>query len=252
MKDNINWKKELQAAFSAPEPKEKDQFIRKLHFPKLSYSDFLFSQLFYIRKRVWAAAALFTFLGMGVSFLSPEGLQYTDTLNNCWIIAALLPFIMLFSVTEILRSGNFGMAELEAGCRFSLQQVVTARILLLGGMNGALLLTLLLLFKRISVFGFGRMTVYFLLPYLLAGAVCLLLLNRIRGTEGIYACAGAACGVCLFYSSIHLLAESIYITRYFYLWLLLEMLCTGIIITQLNQLIKQSGKEKQWNLYLTD
>lgn len=252
MKNNINWKKELQAAFAAPKPKKKDRFIKELRFPKLSYAGFLFNQLSYIRKRIWIVTACLTLLGIRVSTLSPRGLQSMDGLDNCWMIAALLPVVILFSVTEIVRSDSSKMAELEAGCRFSLQQVVTARILLLGGINGGALLTLLLFFGRISAFGFGRMSVYFLMPYLLAGAACLLLLNRIRGTEGIYACAGASCGVCLFYSSIHLTVETIYETRFFYLWLLLGAACTGIILTQLKQLMKQSGKEKQWNLYLTD
>lgn len=247
MNRKIDWNQELTKAFLPPKPVKKEQFLHELPFPRLSYTGFLFSQLAYIRKRVWGVSIAMILISEMLSFIPVQELGDWAAMKNCWLAAALLPFLVLISVTEIVRSSCYRMAEMEMGCRFSLQQVITARILIIGSMNGIVLLTVLLLMKRISPYGFGRMTVYMIIPYMLACALCLFILNRIRGMEGVYGCAGAACGI-----SILGCLQSVYELRYYYWWLILGAVSIGVIICQLRRLIRQSEEKIKWNLFLTE
>ena len=62
-----NWKDELKQAFDAPPPMQKKIFLQQLHLTKISMHEFIFSQIFYIRKWVWCASILIFFPSLSSS-----------------------------------------------------------------------------------------------------------------------------------------------------------------------------------------
>jgi len=119
--------------------------------------------------------------------------QQTDEMK-IWSISALLPFMAMLTITELCRSASCHMAELEGSCRFSLPQLSIARLSILGAVSFVVLLLLLVFLRQASAYSLLQTVFYIMVPYLAACAVCLWLLNRVRGANGIYAC-GAAQGL---------------------------------------------------------
>lgn len=244
-------KKELKSAFQAPPPTGKEQFLNQLRYPKISYREFLLAQLSYIRKRIWIAFTLIILLGLLTALRLPM-LQYwrTDGLN-IWGISAALPFLAMITITEVYRSSAYKMVELEGSCRFSLPQIVMARISILGVVSAVVLILLLIFISRISTYSLLQTILYVISPYLVVCAVCLWVLNRTHGSEGIYACAIAA-GVV---SVVSIICESavtvLYSDAYLNGWLTLFAGCLALIGFQMHKLVKQL-EEKQWNLSLSE
>ena len=115
MKYNI--KKEIAKAFSPPKPKGRDSFLAGLTYPRLTYPEFILSQVCYIRKRVWLASAAVLLSAVGTVGVLPE-----SGMTVVWVISAVIPFWAVLTAAEISRSNIFGMSEIEAGCRFALPQ----------------------------------------------------------------------------------------------------------------------------------
>lgn len=209
------------------------------------------SQLTYLRKRVFILSLLLILAGIVLSFQPHYDPQCNYIDKNCWLMSAILPFLALFSSVELTRSSSYKMAELEMSCRFCLQQLFAARILLLGGGNFAVLLTILLLLQRVSPFGFMRLALYLLTPYLLTSALCLILTSRFRGKEALYFCASASCGISTFNVFFTSASEVFYSTGQIGWWLLIMAFSLILIGFKLYQFIKQTEVTK-WNLLLTE
>lgn len=180
----MNVKKELYEAFSPPEPKRKSEFLNTLPYPKLSFSEFVFSQIKYIRKRVWAAsvmivaAAVFT-----VCFMSLNDPAYIG-LPSVWIISSLTPFLAMLTASEISRSNMYGMTELESACRFSLSQLTGARSLILGVVSFAVIAALTIISGIFTPVGIAKAAIYILAPFLLVNGISLAIFSRFKGKEG--------------------------------------------------------------------
>lgn len=188
----MNVKKELHEAFSPPEPKRKEKFLNALHYPKLSFSEFVFFQIKYIRKRVWVvsvmivAASVFT-----VCFMSLKTPSYIG-LPAVWIISSLTPFLATLTASEISRSNVYGMTELETACRFSLPQLTGARTLILGTVSFAIIAALTLISGIFTPVGIANAAIYILAPFLLVNGISLALFSRFKAREGGYISGAAA------------------------------------------------------------
>ena len=188
----MNVKKELSEAFSPPKPKEKEKFLNALPYPKLSFSRFVFSQIKYIRKRVWVvsvlivAAAVFT-----VCFMSLKNPSYIG-LPAVWIISSLTPFLAMLTASEISRSNIYGMTELETVCRFSLPLLTGARTLILGGVSFVVIAALTLISGIFTPVGIANSAIYILAPFLLVNGISLAIFSRFKGKEGGFISCGAA------------------------------------------------------------
>jgi hypothetical protein len=134
---NINIKRSLKSAFDPPPALHRDSFLASADFPRISRAGFLVSQLGYIRKRVWAAA----FVVIGITLFGTHNAPFTGNLDLLGVVSSLLPFAALVVVTEIIRSQAYNMAELEMSCRYSLNQVVLARLGIIGAVSGVMAVT---------------------------------------------------------------------------------------------------------------
>ena len=186
----IDWHAELRAAFAAPPARRRAAFLAGLPAwrPNTGVGWLLWVQLRYLRWRVWLAAA--GAAGFCFWLASVPGRQ-----DDAWALAAVLPLVTLVLVCELARAARFGMAELEAACRYSLRQAVMARTLLLGAAMLPVLAAALAALHRMTALGLAQAAVYLLTPWLLSAGGSLWVLNRFRGAEGGYACAAVCCGV---------------------------------------------------------
>lgn len=236
-------KKELRTAFEAPAPTDKEHFLKQLRYPKITYREFLLEQLRYIRKRIWFASVLFVWIGWFIAQY-----QQTDAMK-VWSISALLPFLAMLTITELCRSAACHMAELEGSCRFSLPQLSITRLSILGAVNFIVLLLLLVFLRQASAYSLLQTVFYTMVPYLAVCAVCLWLLNRIRGANGIYAC-GAATGLV---SAMGVIlggkAETLYSASNLNGWA--ALFAVGFVLTgfQMYKFVKQM-EDKKWSLRL--
>lgn len=248
---NQNLKKELKSAFEAPPPTGKEHFLKQLRYPKIAYWEFLLDQLRYIRKRIWIVSAFIILLGWMTAFRLPVFQYWTADGLKIWSVSAVLPFLAMMTITEVYRSSAYRMAELEGSCRFSLPQIVMARISILGGVSSIVLVLLLAFITRISAYSLLQTILYVMMPYLIVCAVCLWLLNRTHGSDGIYACAVAAGLVIVVSIFCESVSTVLYSDAYLNGWLALFAGCLVLIGFQVHQLVKQL-EEKQWNLSLTE
>ncbi|MBP0965027.1 MAG: hypothetical protein J5999_07010 [Oscillospiraceae bacterium] len=188
----MNVKKELYEAFSPPEPKRKEIFLNALPYPKLSFSQFVFSQIKYIRKRVWVASVLIVAAAVfTVCFMSLKAPSYIG-LPAVWIISSLTPFLAMLTASEISRSNMYGMTELETACRFSLPQLTGARTLILGTVSFAVIAALTLLSGIFTPVGIANSAIYILTPFLLVNGISLAIFSRFKGKEsGYISCVSA-------------------------------------------------------------
>lgn len=248
---NRNLKKGLKSSFQAPPPTDRERFLKQLRYPKITYGEFLLAQLPYIRKRIWIASSLIVFLGWVIAFRLSVFQYWSGDGLKIWSISAILPFLAMMTITEVYRSSAYMMAELEASCRFSLPQIVMARICTLGAVNFIVLILLLIFINQTSAYSLLQTIPYTIMPYLFVCAVCLWLLNRIHGSDGIYACAAAAG----FVSVASILCESLvtilYTDKYLNSWLTLFTICLVVIGFQMHKFVKKL-EEKQWNWSLTE
>lgn len=172
-------KEQLRLAVQAPPPERKRAFLRS-HPERKSggWEVFLLSQLGSIRKRVWCLdAALLALVPVGGRLLRGEIL---------WVTSALLPLLAAAVVSESGCSQRCGMAELEQSSRFSLKNVVLARLWLLGSVNALVFLAVTGLLCRYLESSFLRTGIYVLCPYLLTACLALFVSRRFRGREGDY------------------------------------------------------------------
>lgn len=235
-----NIKKEIKTAFIPPDPKGRENFLSKLRYPKLTYSEFIFLQIGYIRKRIWIVSlAVLSAAAFVACFVSEEAKLLL------WLTAAIMPFLALLTASEISRSGLFGMSEIEAGCRFSLTQVVAARMIILGVCNFMIIITVSVLSGFFTPFSFAKSVLYIFTPYITVNGCSLMIFNRAKGQDGIYLSAAAALGVSLVGTLIY--NGGIYDGRF--ADLIIFAACIGGILTASVQMKKiLFGKELYlWN-----
>lgn len=186
----IHFKQQLEEAFAPPEPKGRDSFLAAIPYPKLTRTEFVLTQLGYIRKRIWAASAAIMLTAAGGICIFPE-----DSLALVWVISAMIPFLGALTAAELSRSDAFGMAAMESACRFSLPQITVARMLILGICNFVLIALLTVLSSKYTPFGFARSALCIFTPYITVSGLCLAIYNRVRGQDGAYLSAVAAMAV---------------------------------------------------------
>lgn len=233
-------KKELETAFEPPEPKGREIFLSQLSYPKMTYPEFIFSQIGYIRKRIWIVSLAVLSAAAFVACFASEEVKLL-----LWLTAAIMPFLALLTASEISRSGIFGMSEMEAGCRFSLTQVVGARMIILGICNFIIIITVSILSGVFTPFGFAKSVLYIFAPYITVNGCSLMIFNRVKGQDGIYLAAAAALGVSLVGTVIY--NGSTYYGRFTNL--IVFAACIGGILTAFVQMKKiLFGKERYlWN-----
>lgn len=173
-------KKELAIYFEAPKPVRKRAFVQQFGMPKMNPCYVIFMQAKYISKWVWIASLLF--FGGAILLTWVAEPKYISMFLGC------IPFLVMFSVTESMRSYRYGMEELELSARFSLKSIVLARMLMLGIGNMVVLLGAVFVLRsslQISI-------AYVMTPYFLTAGGGLWIVRRVRSKENNLYCFALA------------------------------------------------------------
>lgn len=116
-------------------------------------------------------------------FLTTAVLQDNDAFL---LLVPFAPIAVLLGTGELSRSFCCNMTELEFPSRFSLTQILLARLLITAVVDVLSLSSMLLLTAMKTYHTFGALILYGLVPSLLAAAGALFLINRSRGGDSRY------------------------------------------------------------------
>lgn len=173
-------REELSVYFEAPGPERKQSFVRQFGLQKMNLFYVAFLQARYISKGVWIFSALF----FGSACLAA---QITEPRYVSMVLGAV-PFLVMISITESMRSYRYGMEELELSARFSLKSIVLARMMILGLGNFVVLTGVMLLLR--SSMQINMISV--MTPYFLTAGGSLFIVRHLPGTESTFPCMALA------------------------------------------------------------
>lgn len=233
---------ELNAFYQAPDPKEREAFLRELGEPEISAVQFFMIQAGYIHKGVIAASiGLFALL---VTLM--EGARRVDE-EMLWAVAACVPFLAMLAVAEGARSRRWGMDELELAAPFSLRAVWLAR----AGFLGILNLVCLLLGAPL-IWGLGQGTavqagVFLLAPYLLSAFFNLWIQRKLRGRDALYTSVGVTAMVSFLGVIAHLAGMTAAKVTAAVPWEFLLLVLAVLVGNEWCKTVKQT-EEYTWNL----
>ena len=238
---NKQIKQSIQKAFEIQEPDqlEMTRFLKTLPQPSISMWQFVLTQATYLRKRT---------LFLSVLLLFPALLcAYHMERNTLWVVSAFIPFLGLLAVTENARSIVHGMIEFEMSTRFSLRNVILARMEILGVFDMFILCCLTPLCCINNHFSLLQTGIYLLVPYLLTVNIGLWMTRRFHGKESIYGYMSITVLISGTNTGLHFIADFIYQLFYIKWWFLLSIFFIGMMIYEIHYTIKQT-EELAWNL----
>ncbi len=156
---------QIRGLCHSPQPENKREFFQYLkeqemmnrRLQVMSQGEFLTCQLFYIGKWVWMLAGCLLLFIIWISYRHPGNYPF-----------ALTPLLALGILLETSRSSRWKMAEFEHAARFSLRSVILARLFLLGMVNTAGLLIVILIVRPCFSYSLLRVFLYMMVPYLTA------------------------------------------------------------------------------------
>ena len=210
-------REELEGYFEAPKPERKRVFVRQFGMQKMNLLNVVAGQARYISKGVWIFSVCF--FGMACAVAQIAEPRYVS------MILAIIPFLVMCSVTETTRSYRYGMEELELSVRFSLKSVVLARMVVLGLGNLAVLAGAMLLLRSHMHISIACV----MAPYFLTAGGSLYIVRNLRGTEGVLPCLLLASLVCVLELYLPWQLGGIFSPEYAWAWGCACMV--GIIIT---------------------
>ncbi len=215
------WKKLLKQIYEAPAAERKREFFRSQKPQPLHFGHILWVQCAYMPKWEWVLSLVIL---AGIFIIR----RYMQDIVLGYVLA-VMPCLAAANVMECFCSLTYGMGELEMSARFSVKNVILARMGIMGIEN--LLLTVVLAVFTKEILLRGIMCLF--TPYLFTVYLCFKLIRATHGREGIYACAAVAAfnGGLAFYSSFHW--RWIFGLSYHFVWmavmvmLFLLILCEG-------------------------
>ncbi|WP_404459820.1 hypothetical protein [Sutcliffiella horikoshii] len=150
-------------------PKKQRMFKPLVDLVKHSGQEF-----FRISPLFWGANGLLVLISL-IAFFTVE------ELDPYFTIMILAPLPTIAGVLELMRSKNSGMLELELSLKYSWQELLLSRMVVIGGFNVLVnfAFTMVLSFVVADVW-FGKMTLYWLTPFTLLMAVSLVIVSRFR------------------------------------------------------------------------
>lgn len=227
-------KEELNVYFEAPKPMEKRRFLRQFGAKKIQMLPLIVMQIKYISKWVWVISGIFC--GITYAVLEVVELKYLS------MILALIPFLVMLSVTDSMRSYQYGMEELEASARFSLKSIVMARLLIFGFEN---LLVLLIMTELLNTH-IEFHAVYIFVPYFVTAGGSLYIVRNIRGNESIFFCCALAVFVCGLQILLPWQYKECYLPQYIPIWAIVCIIGVFITIKESYRTIRMT-EELAWN-----
>lgn len=161
-------------------------YQKRRQLPPVRLLDFVIRQARFVAIPIWVVQGV-VLLGLCLLF------QVVQTDRAIAAHATLLlpvaaVFIAFTGLPFLARSFKYGMQEVEMTTRLSLSRLTLARLIVTGSGDAIALLVLLLLsFGKLELSA-GGVLAYMILPFLLASAVSLFLINHLRDINVLLAC----------------------------------------------------------------
>jgi hypothetical protein len=174
--------------------KSRGVFYRAEEGKKLSYGEFLLSQLPRIQKRWWIFQG--GLLGMVCIFLALN-IGNAGMRKGMGVSGVL--FVVLF-VPELWKNENSYSLEIEGTSYYSLREIYAARMLLFGGVDLFLISVFLIVVRTAFQVPLMELAIQFLLPLTVTAGICFGMFASPKKTG-----EGAAITACLFWSAIWIL-----------------------------------------------
>ena len=227
-------KEELGRYYEAPKPQRKQEFIRRLGVQKMNLPYLMWQQVKYISKWVWMASVCLCVLIYAAIYVMEE--IYVS------MIYGLVPFLVMLSVTESMRSYRYGMEELELSARFSLKSIVMARMLMLGIGNLAVLIAIAGVLGECA----GYHVLHVLTPYFLTAGGSLSIVRNVRGNESTFFCFLLTITVSFLQMSLSWRFKEVFASGGVPIWAVVFV--TGVVITvKESYRTIQMTEELAWN-----
>lgn len=201
MKDS-ELKAMLQNAYAINPTEKENRFIRKYERRHMRFRDVLALELRYMGIKSLASGVLLCAI---LFFFVRQG-----DVRVKWMASSLLPLFALLPSAIVGSSERYGMQELEAASRFSLQLIRMARMLIWGTLSLIIIWLATIIFQSYFEANLLITGCFVGFPYLLSVWGCLLITRKWHSKDNIYGCMGVTVLSCL----LPLLAEFLKLWKY--------------------------------------
>ena len=227
-------KEELTKYYEAPKPQRKQAFVRQYGVPKINNCYLTFMQVKYVSKWTWFCSAIFSVLAYLLAITTDE--------KFVGAVLAVLPFWVMISVTDSMRSYRYGMEELELSARFSLKSIVLARLLVLGVGNLPVLAVLIGCFHNFA----GLPMLCIITPYFVTAGGGLYIVRTVKGNESTLYCFGLAMAVSVIGWILQWRYYELFSKSYTELWTVVCIIAVFITVRESYRTIRMT-EDLVWN-----
>ncbi|MFT8322029.1 MAG: hypothetical protein ABF649_14100 [Bacillus sp. (in: firmicutes)] len=138
------------------------------------------NEVFYVSPLFWIANSIFLVTCLLGIFLTKE--------SPYLIIMIFAPIPTITGLIEVIKSRNIGMAELEISLKFSFQEIILSKMVVVGGFNAVInLLATWVLSISYPTILIGKLLLYWITPFSVITALSLMLVSKIRNVYFITA-----------------------------------------------------------------
>lgn len=227
-----------------PDSKGPDKLLDMVHNQKeettsfdLNYFEFVVSQAMFIKRKVCIAQAVL----LGLCLL---GVWYFD--EGLWQIAwtsSILPLFIMGGIFEFSKSFSEKMSEMEFATKYTLHQLLIARVLILGLINFTEI-SILFIYSGQNVENFSfTILIYMSVPFLLTVFLCMLVVNRIPGKEGGFMIVAIGFFVSVSTGSLALYYPQIYRESMKNYWYIIITVTVVAIVIEVVRVLKSCSKK---------
>lgn len=228
----------LANAYALPESDSSQRFIKEHEKRSRQILDVIKNEFRYMGFKSIFAGLILCGLFVAVAVKGDE--------NMMWVISSVLPICSLIPMMHILRSGRYGMCEIEAAGRFSLKFIRLIRMFILGIFSGVVILGGSFFLRKLWVYGMLDVVIYMIFPYFLSIWGCLFIARKWHGKGSTGGVPLVCIATCLLPTIIREL-RSDHITPD-YMYVILTVIIMVATVKECMEFINERS-DLSWNLY---
>ena len=248
MKQNL--KRELKAFYQAAPPMPRTDLIAQLKTQAKknaltpprdpSLYRFIRAQIRYLNRKLRVLQFML------ICLYTVYTLMLLQVNQTFLLLVPISPLAVLLGSGELSRSSRYGMAELEFPSRFSLPQILLARLILIAAVDLFSLTCMLCLTAMKTYYSLGALILYGLVPTLLAAAGSLFFINHFRSANTQYYISA----YCVSLSALGALSINLrpewYIGTAAAVWITVLVLSVAVLAAEIYKLFRDCSKQLEY------
>ena len=174
--------------------------MQALHIPRkrIGFFEFMLRQIPFMGKDLWISQGFAALMVFGVLYLSLGGRHDYLSIRHIPLMLGVLAIVLVMtSVPLMLRSYRYCMYEIEMASRLSLSRLLLAELILLMAEDLAVFGLCAGISAGMAGLSAVRVTLYFLLPLLVAGTGCVQIIRKTGEWEEVSWRVGVCEGYCV-------------------------------------------------------